>query len=1058
MGNQPSTEVKAESDGLEGDLKSSPPHSSYPRLHPEQSSPSSPPNQPDIVFSSQVTSTIRRPPPYSRLEQPVDPITTEGYLNTRRDLFKSASNDEIPNSSPVTPTFMASPTQNYKQEIPESPDYNQQMSSPAHRSAKARKRRSKNRPSLNSQANTNNVNGLSNNDVGMNGASTEREGLSQRERKRRKGSEDGRQKEESPEASDMGNAQVVRDPAEAAGAQQDPLLSSHPTNGAISESTPSDGLPSRKRKTADSGSRRKKKKQKNIHSDDSVAENTTSFSGLAESLYAGRKIAEIPGSSANGSTSRSVKEKSPSEFDEEPESHDSSAASSNANDTNADSEQAANASAASDDKMDVDSSDSDPSDNVHSDSQDQMASDEDDQSDEKSKHTGESDDGGQNKSVGRDNSASSSGNATNNEYHPDEDEKLEDGLEHDHSPTKSRLKQGSARKRVVKRTFYDRAAEGNTNGTKDPASSSPIAGPSTVATKRQPKISAMLRGHAEDSPEPEASSSRHRNTPKTNTHPHELVKGQFSEFELRNITQAVERWRDDHNLTQAQVNDLIQGNPKEVRSHEFWSRVVATCPNRGRQKVINQCRRKFHNFVARGTWTPEQHEELSNMWEMHGNKFALIGKLINRHPEDVRDRIRNYVVCGEKRRVDPWTQEEEDRLQSIIIEALKVIREQRQKTGRRPQEPEEDLIDWQRVSELMGRTRSRLQCIQKWKLLSRQLANRGSIDGGEVLPVDQIIQNARDEATAMSSRQRYSVVKAIRACDVNADSRIPWAKVRTRQLGDQWSRPTLMVVWHRLKHSIPDWNIMSTPEIIHQLSKKYHETHQLDFPSGDDYDLDAEYTEIERKINKILKVNNRSPKSPAIVVKTDDDEEEEETTEDKEVSEDEGDDEDGESGAKSKDDEEESDEDSESNESDKKDETNKVKQRDHQRRDKNKKEVEDIDSASDESEGEGGSTEDGSDDESSHSVDLGNNNADNESTHRESSVDAPSISDFKPRKTPRSTRRYRQPRVIKSTASKHRSARMVIDESSQEEQAQGVEDDMSSDTNASEVESIPARL
>ncbi|OTA86903.1 hypothetical protein M434DRAFT_40409, partial [Hypoxylon sp. CO27-5] len=159
----------------------------------------------------------------------------------------------------------------------------------------------------------------------------------------------------------------------------------------------------------------------------------------------------------------------------------------------------------------------------------------------------------------------------------------------------------------------------------------------------------------------------------------------------------------------------------------FWSRIVATCPNRGRQKVINQCRRKFHNFVARGTWTPEQQEELKKMYELHGNSFAVIGKLINRHPEDVRDRVRNYVVCGDNRRVQPWTFEEEDKLRSIITEAFEAIRAQRQKTGDESQEPEEDLIDWQMVSERMDRTRSRLQCIQKWKLMNRKQANRGSI-------------------------------------------------------------------------------------------------------------------------------------------------------------------------------------------------------------------------------------------------------------------------------------------------------------------------------------------
>ncbi|KAH7029291.1 uncharacterized protein B0I36DRAFT_244375, partial [Microdochium trichocladiopsis] len=167
-------------------------------------------------------------------------------------------------------------------------------------------------------------------------------------------------------------------------------------------------------------------------------------------------------------------------------------------------------------------------------------------------------------------------------------------------------------------------------------------------------------------------------------------------------------------MSQFEINAFIHGNPKDVNSSEFWNRVISTCPNRRRQKVINQCRRKFHNFVARGTWTPEQHDELSKMWEMHGNKYTLIGSLINRHPEDVRDRIRNYVVCGDNRRKDAWSQEEEDRLANIVAEAIDTIRRMREKGESNSAATDEELVDWQMVSEKMDRTRSRLQCITKW--------------------------------------------------------------------------------------------------------------------------------------------------------------------------------------------------------------------------------------------------------------------------------------------------------------------------------------------------------
>ncbi|KAI0006750.1 hypothetical protein F4779DRAFT_549985 [Xylariaceae sp. FL0662B] len=455
----------------------------------------------------------------------------------------------------------------------------------------------------------------------------------------------------------------------------------------------------------------------------------------------------------------------------------------------------------------------------------------------------------------------------------------------------TRTKSSSGRKRFAKPSFYNRVPTATAENSHDHASpaaaaasrrgtsqrhgpdddNNASAGPSNAAEKgkgRQTKISTMLKGKSEDSPDPEPYWSRRR-VARKKIRPEEVIKGPFSEFELRNIGQAVERWREDHNMTQFQINELIQGPPRDMKSGEFWDHVAETCPNRRRQKVINQCRRKYHNFVARGTWTYEQHEELKAMWERHGNKYAVIGKLINRHPEDVRDRVRNYVVCGDNRRVEQWDESEQEKLTSIVGEAIEHIQKERAGGRVRHEGPDDDLVDWQAVSEKMGRTRSRLQCIQKWKAIKAQTEG-GSIDG-ETLSIDEVVQRAREEAADMPSQDRYRIVRAVRTCGANADSRIPWAKISVKKLGRQWARSTIMLVWYRLKRSIADWKIMSVPEIADQLTTRYRETHELDFPSEDDLDSDAEYREIEHKAKKIMKTA-RTPKSARLVVKSDEDE------------------------------------------------------------------------------------------------------------------------------------------------------------------------------------------
>ncbi|KAI1259591.1 hypothetical protein F5Y18DRAFT_290959 [Xylariaceae sp. FL1019] len=438
----------------------------------------------------------------------------------------------------------------------------------------------------------------------------------------------------------------------------------------------------------------------------------------------------------------------------------------------------------------------------------------------------------------------------------------------------------TGRRRVAKPNFFDRVPEElNESDLQSPSTAAvnrrkgkgkqvagpqngDEAGPSTANGKvKQPKISSMLEG-AET---PSNNSVVRLRTPRTPV----TVTGAFSDLELRNLSQAIERYREDTGKTQHDVNDLIHGNPKDAKSNELWERIMATCVGRSRQKVINQTRRKFHNFVARGTWTPEQEQELRQMYEQYGNKYALIGQLINRHPEDIRDRIRNYLVCGDSRRKDQWNQEEQDHLIAIVEQAIEQIHTERAKQGDSSGRPVEEDINWQLVSQGMGRTRSRLQCISKWKAIKPQLVG-GGLDG-ETAPMEEIIEKGRQTAITMSYRNRSLVIQAIQRTGANADSRIPWLKVRT-ELNMQWTRPPLMIVWFRLRRTVENWQTLNVKEICIVLLQRFKEYHKLDYieDSSTDFSLESEYREVEYKIKRGRK-SHTTIKTPAIA-KTSDDE------------------------------------------------------------------------------------------------------------------------------------------------------------------------------------------
>ncbi|KAI1086799.1 hypothetical protein F5B19DRAFT_110340 [Rostrohypoxylon terebratum] len=1077
MGNQNSKEVKAEEDGEEEKLGSSPSWSQNASRHPS----------PDIVYSSQVHAST----PMNRSK----PTTTSNeYLTNQRHPIP-AFDRNLPQTSPTIAGM--------KHEVPSSPDHKKKISTPNNRSNFKVEKRSSDSPILppprlpiTTPHAPSNLNPIRSNGKYTSDLPSQGEQLSYSAKKRRRQKKKEKRRLQQLASSDLGNN------------QEHPTSSLHSGHDAIVDPTPSKHRSSKRQKTETPGSQpRKKKKRKHRHDKGDSASNAIPFSSLAESLYADHRKngkLRVDKESVQNDT---APEQPPDDFGREPSLPPQSISYIDTNHIDLDPESATHdPDVASDDEMKVEpveddsrsydgrqpngSGDERDNDDLaseagqsasqghgHQDEEeyeeqderdkerepDRMDIDEDDQSNYKSKINEGVNESEKNENMRTDVESDSKSladiDATNDEYRPDDEEEAESSvsnIEEHHKP-----KNHSARKRVVKPTFFERLAEESFIDTKVQPSP-PIAGPSRPAEKKQAKISTMLKGKAVDRPTPGTStpkaSAPKASAPKTpsqkrsippktpKTGPHELTTGPFSDFELRNITQAVEHWRADHNLTQTQVNTLIQGNPKEVHSQEFWACIVAACPNRARQKVINQCRRKFHNFVARGTWTEEQQEELERIWKQHGNKYALIGKIINRHPEDVRDRVRNYAICGDNRRSDPWTLDEEEKLQAIISEALQAIREQRRLGKIRVQEADEELIDWQRVSELMDRTRSRLQCIQKWKIINRHGPNRGSIDGDEVMSVDQMIQKARDEADAMSNRDRFSIVKAVDASGVKADSRIPWAKVRSLHLEDRWTRPTIMLAWYRLRHSVPDWNIMTIPEITIQLGKKYRETRKLEYPSGRSYDISMEYSDMEHKIQKILKIH-RAPKTPNRVIMTDDDD-----------SGDEGSSEEAEEAQET----EESNEDDQTDKDEDEGEDEVNQKSDHVSEDNNRQE-EDIESkgpSDNDSKDEDVSMANGTDESLRGSVDLGND--ENKSLNREPSADAPSSTEISPQRVRQSQKRNST--IFKSTISqrrfqrKRRPIREVIEESSQEEVQAPNDDELSSDTNASEVESIPARL
>ncbi|POR35530.1 RNA polymerase I termination factor [Tolypocladium paradoxum] len=331
------------------------------------------------------------------------------------------------------------------------------------------------------------------------------------------------------------------------------------------------------------------------------------------------------------------------------------------------------------------------------------------------------------------------------------------------------------------------------------------------------------------------------------------TQGRFTDDELARIASAVERFRVENGTTQEEVNEMIQapGGTTAGDAHaQLWVRIFAECPDRHRQKVINITRKKFHNFVARGTWTLEQDTELSELIGVHGQKWSRIAAIINRHPEDLRDRYRNYLVCGPNQRKDSWDEAEEANLTQYVIDSMHTI------DHLRVTEPNhhlltrsyDELIDWQGISERMNRTRSRLQCITKWKSLNIRTNGKDKLISNE--PDSQIsfrLEKARRQLSAMPEEEKFRLLLAIQGTAVGKDGKIPWPKLVDKRFRNQWHRTTQALLWRRLKQAVPDWETQTTRDCAQYLIERYNQTGELPEVDVDSYD-DTQEMELIKSI------------------------------------------------------------------------------------------------------------------------------------------------------------------------------------------------------------------
>ena len=353
------------------------------------------------------------------------------------------------------------------------------------------------------------------------------------------------------------------------------------------------------------------------------------------------------------------------------------------------------------------------------------------------------------------------------------------------------------------------------------------------------------------------------------TPPASTPKRSLTVQDTTGISRAIESYRDYNHLTQRQVNDLIQKSAQAAESRDLWTSIYEEAQFLPRRSVQQFCRRNFHNFEGRGIWTEEQDEELREAYQRHPRKWAEIGQELNRFAEDVRDRWRNYLVCDGNMKMDTWDQIEVRDLLAAVEECIRAIRDERQQTGASAasRADEEKLVDWQKVSEKMNHTRSRLQCRYKWKKLKNFNGSEDERSGSKpTISRSWRIQEAKLGATTMSAPEKLRLLRAIHDSGAGREGKIPWAAI-SRDLNEKGKRMIWKVCFRKLTDKLPGSGDMEFDEIVKRLVEIFEasapndpEGFEIDFlddpiPSKKKYKPRSK-TKAKRKQDKQLDATN----------------------------------------------------------------------------------------------------------------------------------------------------------------------------------------------------------
>lgn len=285
--------------------------------------------------------------------------------------------------------------------------------------------------------------------------------------------------------------------------------------------------------------------------------------------------------------------------------------------------------------------------------------------------------------------------------------------------------------------------------------------------------------------------------------------GPLDEDEQQRLSDAIGRFLEAQEIEEAVIPTFVKGEIKaDVQGmrlqRAFWDEIYAALPNRATRYLRAIVQRRYRVYSENNKWSQQEDERLVKLAKEHDKdkyKWQIIGPMMDRTPEECRDRYRNYALCGTARTIGPWTG---DDLRELLGAVSKFIPEDAEDGDRTFEDCPKYEIDWAEISSMIGGKRSRQQCLAKWNYLRvnpNRVKVRKLLHGSQPrMTPDLRIVLMQVYSTPEESLRR--LVGAIATHVPDGEKPVKWQALEGGVIAKELKLETLNVIWMRLRNGL----------------------------------------------------------------------------------------------------------------------------------------------------------------------------------------------------------------------------------------------------------------